>query len=45
MSIIKETVSRGNLDETINKIKVNKGASVIDEIPIDELELYFNERR
>lgn len=45
MSLIEEIVSRENLDEALNRVKANKGASGIDEMTINELEPYFNEHR
>ena len=45
MSLIEEILSVENLNEAIKRVKANKGASGIDKMSVDKLELYFNEHR
>ena len=45
MSLIEEILSIENLNESIKRVKANKGASGIDKMSADMLEPYFNEHR
>lgn len=41
MELIKVILSEGNLDEALRRVKVNKGAPGIDEMPVSKLDEYF----
>ena len=41
MELIKVILSEENLDEALRRVKVNKGAPGIDEMPVSKLDEYF----
>ena len=43
MKLIEKITSEGNMELAISKVKRNKGASGIDNMPVDELDRYFEE--
>lgn len=45
MSLIEEIISEENLNETIKRVKENKGASSIDKMTINQLDAYFYEHK
>lgn len=45
MKLIEEILSEENLKEAIHRVKINKGTSGVDKMPVNQIETYFNEHK
>lgn len=45
MKLIEEILSEENLKEAIHRAKINKGASGVDKISVNQIETYFYEHK
>lgn len=45
MKLIEEILSEENLKEAIHRVKINKGASGVDKMPVNQIETYFYEHK
>ena len=45
MKLIEEILNEENLKEAIHRVKINKGTSGVDKMPVNQIETYFNEHK
>ena len=45
MKLIEEILNEENLKEAIHRVKINKGTSGVDKMPVNQIETYFYEHK